>query len=117
MEGRDIVILAVKPQVMPGVLKELHSVLSKTSKMPLLISIVAGFNVETMLASLKGGQDLPIRLIRVMPNTPALVGNFLSPNLNLMLTIYGAFRRKGRFGFLPGRKCKQGRRGDRKETP
>lgn len=63
----DIVVLAVKPQVLPGVLKELKGCLPKST---LIISIAAGITIralETML-----GEEA--RVIRVMPNTPALVG-------------------------------------------
>lgn len=61
-----ILILAVKPQVMPQVLQELrpHAV-----HMPLVISIAAGVSLETLSASLPEGSPI----IRVMPNTPALV--------------------------------------------
>jgi pyrroline-5-carboxylate reductase len=62
----DVVILAVKPQIMTGVLKEIASVLTKRR---LLISIAAGVSTARIRADL--GKDA--RLIRVMPNTPALV--------------------------------------------
>ncbi|HWE39820.1 MAG TPA: pyrroline-5-carboxylate reductase [Isosphaeraceae bacterium] len=63
----DVIVLAVKPQSMPGVLEELQPAL-----MPghLVISIAAGVSLETLAAGL--GPDR--RLVRVMPNTPALVG-------------------------------------------
>src|SRR5215510_6367558 len=61
----DIALLAVKPQTLPDVLKETHTVLGKL----LVISIVAGATIcsiaERMAASAK--------VIRAMPNTPALV--------------------------------------------
>ena len=62
------VFLAVKPNVVAGVLESLRPVLQK--KKPLLISMCAGVS----LAQLEGwaGADLPI--IRIMPNTPAAVG-------------------------------------------
>ena len=62
----DVVILAVKPQIMEAVLKEVtHAV----TRRKLLISIAAGVSTATIHAAL--GKDA--RLIRVMPNTPALV--------------------------------------------
>jgi pyrroline-5-carboxylate reductase len=62
----DIVIMAVKPQIMEPVLKEIaHSV----TRRKLLISIAAGVSTAKVRAAL--GKDA--RLIRVMPNTPALV--------------------------------------------
>jgi pyrroline-5-carboxylate reductase len=62
----DVVILAVKPQILDTVLKEIaHAVTRKK----LLISIAAGVSTAKLRAAL--GKDA--RLIRVMPNTPALV--------------------------------------------
>ena len=67
IEHADIVILAVKPQVMMGVLTPLQDVLM--AKKPLLVSIAAGLACD----SLQGwaGKDVPI--VRCMPNTPALL--------------------------------------------
>ena len=62
----DIVIMAVKPQIMAPVLREIASVFSRRK---LMISLAAGVSTESIRASL--GKDG--RLIRVMPNTPALV--------------------------------------------
>lgn len=63
----EIVILAVKPQQMKDVLAELAPQLKPTH---LVISIAAGVPLETMAAAL--GKER--RIIRVMPNTPCLVG-------------------------------------------
>ncbi len=62
----DVVILAVKPQIMRAVLKEIAGAVDRSK---LLISIAAGVPV----ASLRDGLGESTRLIRVMPNTPALV--------------------------------------------
>ena len=62
----DIVVLGIKPQVMPGVLAELHGSLA-TDK--LVISIIAGATTETLRRGLDHGA-----LVRVMPNTPAQIG-------------------------------------------
>jgi pyrroline-5-carboxylate reductase len=62
----DVVVLAVKPQIMTPVLKEIASSLSRRQ---LVISVAAGVATATIRAAV--GKD--IRLIRVMPNTPALV--------------------------------------------
>lgn len=62
----DVVILAVKPQVMAGVLAEIAPVVTARH---LLISIAAGVATATIRTGL--GKDA--RIIRVMPNTPALV--------------------------------------------
>jgi pyrroline-5-carboxylate reductase len=64
IEKADIVVLAVKPQVLANVLKQLHGLLDGK----LVISIVAGAEIATMAAL--SGTD---RIVRVMPNTPALV--------------------------------------------
>ena len=62
----DVVIMAVKPQIMEAVLKEIaHAV----TRRKLVISIAAGVSTAKIRAAL--GKDA--RLIRVMPNTPALV--------------------------------------------
>jgi len=60
----DIVLFAVKPQVLAQVLKPLHGLLEGK----LIISIVAGAEIET-ISGLLGTN----RIVRVMPNTPALV--------------------------------------------
>lgn len=63
----DVVILAVKPQVMKQVLEPLQATLSKSQ--PLLISIAAGISMN----SLKQWSGCKA-LVRCMPNTPALLG-------------------------------------------
>lgn len=62
----QLLVLAVKPQGMPAVLAELRSRLSTDH---LVISIAAG----VPLATLAGGLPEGIPIVRVMPNTPALV--------------------------------------------
>ena len=61
-----MVILAVKPQIMGAVLKEIAGAVDRAR---LLISVAAGVPV----ARLREGLGKDARLIRVMPNTPALV--------------------------------------------
>lgn len=63
----DVVVLAVKPQILQGVCRDLSDTLSATR--PLLISIAAGIQ-STDIDRWCGG-NLPI--VRCMPNTPALV--------------------------------------------
>ncbi len=66
VKNADIVLLAVKPQVMDLVLEELKAAVQAHH---LVISIAAGVTIKRLQALL--GQDK--RIIRVMPNTPALV--------------------------------------------
>ena len=68
----DIVILAVKPQVAKSVCEEL----SKEKELPLIISIAAGIPLESLegWSSAQGGAGKKPHVVRVMPNTPALVG-------------------------------------------
>lgn len=74
--GCDILFLAVKPQQMNEVLSGLAST-GAPAKRKLIISIAAGVRLEKIEAALyaplplNARQNLPI--IRVMPNTPALV--------------------------------------------
>lgn len=64
IKDADIVVLAVKPQVLGLVLKPLQGLFDGK----LIISIVAGAEIKTISALT--GND---RVVRVMPNTPALV--------------------------------------------
>jgi pyrroline-5-carboxylate reductase len=62
----DVVILAVKPQIMAAVLREIAPALTRRK---LVISLAAGVSTARIRSAL--GRE--VRLIRVMPNTPALV--------------------------------------------
>ena len=66
----DIIILAVKPQGIKLVLKDIACVVNDSK---LIISIAAGITTNSIEGILKG-----TRVIRVMPNTPALVGEGMS---------------------------------------
>jgi pyrroline-5-carboxylate reductase len=63
----DVVIMAVKPQMMREVLAPLMNLL--TSNKPLLISIAAGISCDSLQSW--AGQGVPI--VRCMPNTPSLL--------------------------------------------
>lgn len=65
--GSDLLLLAVKPQVMAALLADIRP--SVTGR-HMVISIAAGITLKQLSDGL--GQDR--RLIRVMPNTPCLVG-------------------------------------------
>jgi pyrroline-5-carboxylate reductase len=62
----DVLVLAVKPQSMPALLDEIRTHV----KDRLIVSIAAGITLRQLSAGL--GTDC--RLIRVMPNTPCLIG-------------------------------------------
>ena len=65
--GSEIVIIAVKPQVMREALVPVQSALQQRS--PLIISIAAGISLAAINTWSGGG----LAIIRVMPNTPALI--------------------------------------------
>ena len=66
VDGADAVVLAVKPQVLGQVCGELLPCLDGE----LIVSIAAGVRINT-LARWLGGHT---RIVRTMPNTPALIG-------------------------------------------
>ncbi len=65
LEHSDIVVFAVKPNVLPSVLEEAK----KFSKDKIFISIAAGVTIETIEEAL----GKKAKIIRAMPNTPARV--------------------------------------------
>jgi pyrroline-5-carboxylate reductase len=67
VRNSDVVILAVKPQTMAGVLAELRPLITPEH---LVVSVAAGVGLSTLAEGLGGDR----RIARAMPNTPALVG-------------------------------------------
>ncbi len=65
VRGKDVILLAVKPQNMGSVLKELHDVITPDQ---LVISVAA--SVTTAFVQKKLKQEVPV--IRAMPNTPSV---------------------------------------------
>lgn len=63
----DVIFLAVKPQAMAGLLTEISSTVEDRH---CIVSIAAGITLARLADALGQGR----RLIRVMPNTPCLVG-------------------------------------------
>jgi pyrroline-5-carboxylate reductase len=67
ISGADVVVLAVKPQVMKPILEDLAS--SIQAQQPLIVSIAAGIETSSLDRWLGGN----MAIVRCMPNTPALV--------------------------------------------
>lgn len=68
-EGVETLVLAVKPQVMPEVVRAIGPSLS--SRRALVISIAAGIRIGDLARWL----GVPAAVVRAMPNTPALIGS------------------------------------------
>ena len=93
VKNAEVIILAVKPQDMAGVLQELNKAIDDKK---LVVSIAAGITTGFIEGYLREG----VRVIRVMPNTPALIGegaaaltrgkNASEKDLKLASLIFGA---------------------------
>ena len=68
VQASDILIIATKPYHVSGVVSEVRDLLDPARH--LIISICAGVRTDTIEAAAGEG----IRVVRVMPNTPALIG-------------------------------------------
>ncbi|MCC6458539.1 MAG: pyrroline-5-carboxylate reductase [Caldilineaceae bacterium] len=66
VKDADVVVLSVKPQILPKVMAELNGKIPATA---LILSIVAGVPIAPMQQGLAHE-----RIVRTMPNTPAQVG-------------------------------------------
>ena len=66
LEQAEIIVLAVKPQVMADVLAD---VAEQATDQHLFVSIAAGITLSKLDALLPAG-----KIVRVMPNTPCLIG-------------------------------------------
>ncbi|MBU6199738.1 MAG: pyrroline-5-carboxylate reductase [Xanthomonadaceae bacterium] len=67
-KSADVLVLAVKPQVMKTVCAGLRGIAQV--RQPLIVSIAAGIRVSQLDAWLGGN----LAIVRCMPNTPALIG-------------------------------------------
>lgn len=67
VRNSEVILLCVKPQMLKTVIDEIRDV---TDESKLVISIAAGKS----LGWLQDGFQKPVKLVRTMPNTPALVG-------------------------------------------
>lgn len=71
VKASDVIFLAVKPYMYKAVIEEIKEVLSKDK---LIVTIAAGVSIKDMENWLGAGY----KVIRTMPNTPALVGEAMS---------------------------------------
>ena len=93
LAAADVVLLAVKPQMMASLLAEVRPAIQPRH---LLVSIAAGVTLPQLASSLPPGT----RTVRVMPNTPCLVGASASgfakgphatdADVELVATFFGA---------------------------
>lgn len=96
------IILAVKPQMYEIVLKNIHDIVTDEH---IVISLAPGITVESVVGALKGDT----RVVRAMPNTPALVGEGMTGicydsklfTLEERETIQKFFRSFGRVNVVP----------------
>lgn len=70
VEGRDVVVLSIKPQVLREVLSDIRGLVPRQA---LILSIVAGARISTI-----GRLAQHRAIVRVMPNTPAQIGQGMS---------------------------------------
>ena len=71
VEGADIVVLAIKPIYLAEAVADFGNTLPGGT---IVISIVAGQSIQKLQGMFKN----PVKIARVMPNTPALVGEAMS---------------------------------------
>ncbi len=70
VRGADLILLTIKPQVLDAVMKQLRDALQPGQ---VVISILAGANFGVLRHGLDHAE-----LVRVMPNTPAQIGEGMS---------------------------------------
>ncbi|KAL7805030.1 pyrroline-5-carboxylate reductase [Trichoderma aethiopicum] len=73
-QDADLIVIAVKPQVAKTVCEELGASWSHRSTLPVVVSIAAGITLGSLQQWLKTSEGKTAPVVRVMPNTPALVG-------------------------------------------
>jgi pyrroline-5-carboxylate reductase len=93
ISGKDIIILAIKPQTMKKVLSDIKDIISEKQ---LIISIAAATSTQFIEECLE--KNIPV--IRAMPNTPALInegitvvcpGRFVDKShIQIAIDIFGA---------------------------
>ncbi len=66
----DVLLVAVKPQIMGAVLPGLSGLMDGSN---VLVSVAAGTTIAQLSAPFSGTDGNSIRVVRAMPNTPAMV--------------------------------------------
>ena len=66
----DVLFVAVKPQIMSAVLPSLSSLMDADN---VLVSVAAGTTIAQLMAPFAEVNGKPVRVVRAMPNTPAMV--------------------------------------------
>ncbi len=67
----EVIVLIVKPNAMKGVIEEITDVVGETK---IILSVAAGWSI----ASIEEAFGKRIKVVRAMPNTPAMVGEAMS---------------------------------------
>jgi len=78
VENGDFIFLAVKPQVLPQVLGEIAPAVKERNGKAVLVSMAAGWSINKIQSSILNSYEIKINksipVVRIMPNTPALIG-------------------------------------------
>lgn len=69
----DVIFLAVKPQILPEALAHVYETVTTPVSSKLFVSVLAGIPLLQLENALKGPLEA-CRIVRVMPNTPMMVG-------------------------------------------
>lgn len=106
-QSADILFLAVKPIFLPEVMEEIKAFVREET---IVVSIVAGKTLAFLEAGLQETGESKIKIVRCMPNTPALVGEGctgICANENVteeeLETVTGLFRSFGKADVVPER--------------
>lgn len=70
VDGSDVIILAVKPDIVENVLEECGGNFNNASELKILVSIAVGIPISFYKRRIGD----KVRIVRTMPNTPALIG-------------------------------------------
>ncbi|XP_030754030.1 pyrroline-5-carboxylate reductase 3-like [Sitophilus oryzae] len=73
VQHADVIFLAMKPHILPIAIANVHETLTVPVKSKLFVSVLAGIPLQ-QLQNVLGPLEENARIIRVMPNTPMLVG-------------------------------------------